>query len=188
MGSWGILCFHICPYFQCTTAHQPQSQCKLSNSTETSSAAWTVIYISGGLCSNFRETAAVPGLNKPVSYASYQKPVTPEQAHVMGFLYSAASWSSALLNWALSSFLPLKERREFNGCFTLCWLASEPCQLCRLCLLVLSRWFHGPCWEKKHRIFKPPEVHLQSSILGQVWAQGECTGNIINIFLGTYKV
>lgn len=63
----------------------------------------------------------------------------------MGLLYSATTWSSALLSWALSSFLPLHEPRE--GCFPFCWLASEPCQLCRFCLLVLSCWLHGPCWK-----------------------------------------
>lgn len=76
---------------------------------------------------------------------SCQKPVTPELAHVMGLLHSATTWSSALLSWALSSFLPLHEPRE--GCFPFCWLASEPCQLCRFCLLVLSCWLHGPCWK-----------------------------------------
>lgn len=46
--------------------HQAQSQCRLSDSTEISSAVWTISYSSGGLCSNFRETPAAPVLMLPI--------------------------------------------------------------------------------------------------------------------------
>lgn len=95
---------------------------------------------------------------------SYQKPVTPEVAHAMGVLYSATSWSSALLSWALSSFLPLHELKA--GCFHFCCLASETC---RFRLPVLSCWLHGPCWETS----RDYSSHLKFICRAPLWDRSE---------------
>lgn len=104
-----------------------------------------VIFSSGGLCSDFRETSAAFGLYKPTSSCFLSETCDCKTSLCHGIVLLSTSWSSALLSWALSSFLPLHELRAW--CFPFCWLTSEPCQMCSFCLWVLSCWLHGPCWE-----------------------------------------